>query len=91
MKTKKAINPTQVRLRRVHKKDLKSFNAPIVRHFEPKSQALPTKNDRLTNLIGKIRDKRLTESLEILEESGFTGELALFFLGEIAASGGCHE
>jgi hypothetical protein len=34
--------------------------------------------------IGK---HRLTESLELLEESGFTGDLALFVLGEIAAVG----
>ncbi|MTJ10697.1 hypothetical protein [Anabaena sp. UHCC 0204] len=68
---------------------LKCFNAPIIKHFRAKSQALPTKNDRLTNLIGKVRDKRLTESLELLEKSGFTGDLALFILGEIAACGVC--
>jgi hypothetical protein len=63
---------------------LKSFcNAPIIGHFKPIRQALPTKNDRLTKLIGKVRDKRLTESLELLEQSGFTGDLALFILGEI--------
>lgn len=70
---------------------LKSFNAPIIGHLKPKSQALPTKNERLTNLIGKMRDKRLTESLELLEQSGFTGELALFILGEIATCGVCDE
>lgn len=70
---------------------LKCFNAPIIANSRAKSQALPTKNEKLTNLIGKVRDKRLTESLEILEESGFTGELALFFLGEIAACGVCDE
>ena len=91
MKTKKAINPTQVRERRVRVKKLKSFNAPILGHFEPKSQALPTKNDRLTNLIGKVHDKRLTESLELLEQSGFSGDLALFILGEIATCGVCDE
>ena len=42
-------------------------------------------------LIRKARDKRLTESLELIEQSGFTGDLALFILGEIAACGVCDE
>lgn len=80
--------PPQVRLQRVRVQKLKSFcNSPIIGDSRAKSQALPTKNDRLTNLIGKVRDKRLTESLELLEQSGFTGDLALFILGEIAGVG----
>jgi hypothetical protein len=62
---------------------LKSFNAPIIANSRAKSQALPTKNDRLTNIIDKVRDKRLTESLELLEQSGFRGDLALFILANI--------
>ena len=43
------------------------------------------------SVIRKVRDKRLTESLELINESGFSGDLALFILGEIAACGVCDE
>ena len=46
---------------------------------------------KFSTLIRKVRDKRLTESLELIEQSGFTGDLALFILGEIAACGVCDE
>jgi hypothetical protein len=49
-----------------------------------KNQALPTKYDIFTNLVGKVRDKRLTESLEILNASGIEGEdLALFMIANL--------
>ena len=46
---------------------------------------------KFSTFIRKVRDKRLTESLELIEQSGFTGDLALFILGEIAACGVCDE
>lgn len=46
---------------------------------------------KFSTLIRKVRDKRLTESLELIEKSGFTGDLALFILGEIAACGVCDD
>ena len=42
---------------------------------------------KFSTLIRKVRDKRLTESLELIEQSGFTGDLALFILGQIATVG----
>ncbi|BAY28146.1 hypothetical protein NIES2100_79750 (plasmid) [Calothrix sp. NIES-2100] len=38
-------------------------------------------------LIQAVRDKRLTESLEALDEFGLADDLALFILGEVVACG----
>ncbi|MBD2341983.1 hypothetical protein H6G64_34190 [Calothrix sp. FACHB-156] len=49
-----------------------------------KNQTLPTQDPKNTNLVGKIRDNRLTESLEILAGSQIEGDdLPLFIVANL--------
>ncbi len=77
MKTKKAINPTQVRERRVRVKKLKSFcNSPIISQNKPKSQECGYQK-----LINHVTSGNLESAKEYIELAGYSGVLAEFLLG----------
>ena len=67
--------PPQVRLRRVHKQRLKSFNAPIIANSSPKSQEFGYQK-----LINHVVSGDSESARELLENSGYSGVLADFLL-----------
>lgn len=77
---KKTTNPLAVERKGNCQKALYRLNCSS---STAKKQALPTKNDKLTNLVGKIRDNRLSESLEILDANGIGEDLALFIIANL--------
>lgn len=76
MNTQKAINPAQVRERKVHKQNLKSFNAHIVTDTRALSQG-----SSYQKLINFVSSGDIESAKELIEKAGYTGIFADFILG----------
>jgi hypothetical protein len=61
----------------------KKTNTSIIHNLHGFSQDSPKKLERLRQLKKIISQRKLTESLELLENSGISGDFALFIIQNI--------
>ncbi|MBD2281394.1 hypothetical protein [Aphanizomenon flos-aquae] len=77
-------NSTDLIIYQIGPQSTKFFKpTPIIHNLHWFSQDSGKKNGRLRQLKKLISQRKLTESLEVLEQSGISGDFALFMIQNI--------
>jgi len=74
---------TEIIISKFGRSSTKNLTTPILHQIHGVSQVSGKKNARLRQLKNLINQHQLTESLEMLEKSGISGDFALFIIQNI--------